>query len=498
MPSALVAPAARAAGDALVETTENGFDVTRTRTTAPVPRGRIGSKTTERETRVGNTEETLGDSRTTVFTIGGFVDRCPSAEGKVPGDFEFAVTSDIVAADDSGITRSHYEKRATARMEARNGPNGQITAVDMEFTSSTDIAGVRSSMGPTRVSFRLGEGGQPNMDDVIRVSQISGDLVVAGLIYTASMAYIGAMPGWLDPKSGCVEIGFDPPSGERAATPNESIPVTMTVRTAQGSQPIADATYQGGAIEAKGRVTPGSGKTRADGTLALTYVATADPQPSHGIDAAIVSAAGVAEARWKIRVGDDYELLLESSITSSNPLESARSTARGSVRLTASTKPWRRKPDGKTYRLHEGEGSVQYTTAPGPERNPCAPLIQGSGIGKLSILESLIQITPPSQQAGGTTAPGKAEIQLTYWITSGGGESETEMDRVNYVCVPGEVSPQDYWLEMFRSGRGVASINFLADWEYVGRDGIVARKVLTGNCSGTCTAERSVFTLRKK
>ena len=70
-------------------TSEGGYEVTRSQTVAPVPAGYIGRKTTDRETRIGSTPETDGNSATFVMTVGGFVRECPSAEGTATGNFEY-------------------------------------------------------------------------------------------------------------------------------------------------------------------------------------------------------------------------------------------------------------------------------------------------------------------------------------------------------------------------------------------------------------------------
>jgi hypothetical protein len=84
---------------------ENGYEVTRSQTVLPVPRGKLGRKTIDRETRVGNTAETDGNSSSYSMTFGGFVNRCPIPEGGspvnfvVPGDFEFTLVADSVDTD---------------------------------------------------------------------------------------------------------------------------------------------------------------------------------------------------------------------------------------------------------------------------------------------------------------------------------------------------------------------------------------------------------------
>jgi hypothetical protein len=237
---------------------------------------------------------------------------------------------------------------------------------------------------------------------------------------------------------------------------------------------------------------------REDATFVVKYTTRSDPKEGDGVRVEAVSPAGFAQDTWKIRVGGDYELELESSITSRDPVQSVRSSARGRIRLTSSTKPWRRKPDGKLYLLYEGSGTVQFSSAPGPERDECDPLVSGSGTSELKVIETFIQITPPSQQAGAASTGGTADVQMTYWIGMGSGETEMTPRNEEFRCVPGSKMPFPYWWSSFLSGREPnGEVDFLGGWEYVGRDDVVARKVLRGDCGGLCDEERSVFTLRK-
>jgi hypothetical protein len=167
------------------------------------------------------------------------------------------------------------------------------------------------------------------------------------------------------------------------------------------------------------------------------------------------------------------------------------------VRLTGSDKPWRLRPDGRNYRLYDGTGNIQVTTQPGPERDECDPLISGSSTSVLKVVDSFIQITPPRVE-NGVQRPGKAEVIVAYTL-SPSGETETSMAMVNYACVPGDVSPLPFWWSSYMTGReeNGGDINLLKDWEFVGREGIVARKILRSSCLGGCDEERSVFTLRE-
>ncbi len=115
--------AAFMAAAALAATTvENGYEVTRSQTMAPVPSGKVGRKTIDRETRVGVTEDTDGNSSSFSMTLGGFMSRCPMPEGSapvrfvVPGDFEFTVVADTVNTDVVPTERKHYQKRVTAQI----------------------------------------------------------------------------------------------------------------------------------------------------------------------------------------------------------------------------------------------------------------------------------------------------------------------------------------------------------------------------------------------
>jgi hypothetical protein len=95
-------------------TSEGGYQVTRSQTVANAPPGYVGRKTTDRETRVGNTPETNGNSSMFVMTLGGFVRECPSAEGLVAGNFEYSLT-----AEDVNTSAGDEARRPRARRRHR-------------------------------------------------------------------------------------------------------------------------------------------------------------------------------------------------------------------------------------------------------------------------------------------------------------------------------------------------------------------------------------------
>ena len=69
-----------------------GYEVEVTSSLQSAPADSVGRLWTERKTRVGNTEATYGNSSESVFVIGGFTKKCPTAEGIVDGTFEYSLS----------------------------------------------------------------------------------------------------------------------------------------------------------------------------------------------------------------------------------------------------------------------------------------------------------------------------------------------------------------------------------------------------------------------
>src|SRR5436190_8128550 len=110
-------------------TSEGGYDVTRSQTVANAPAGYVGRKTTDRETRVGNTPETNGNSSMFVMTIGGFVRECPSAEGLVAGDFEYSLTAEDVDTRAGDTRRTQNGVSLNVRLEGHVRDDGIVDYV---------------------------------------------------------------------------------------------------------------------------------------------------------------------------------------------------------------------------------------------------------------------------------------------------------------------------------------------------------------------------------
>jgi hypothetical protein len=499
-----LAAAALVAAAAFAETvtTENGYEIRRSKTVVPVPAKKVGRKTIDRETRTGVTEETDGNSSNFTMTLGGFMDRCPTPQGSAPvkfvvsGDFEYSIIANEVNTDVVPTVRRHYAKRMTARIRVFVNDDLSVTQGEIDGEFSADMDGVRT--GPVRLhrSFPIRAFGTPDFDALLEAATVTGDMAAAALMWNASTTILESQLTWPKPNV-CAEFEFEPPSETRTVASGETVEIRVKYRTVDGKQPIPKGTWDA-AAEQGGRVPEASGQVKPDGTFVVRYVARTSSAPKEGDGARIkaISGAGFALDTWKIRVGADYELHFESTIISRDPMQAAQSRAHGKVRLTASTKPYKLKPDGKLYRLYDGTDQISFQTQ-SLRTDACDPLIQGAGKSMLKVEDTWIVITPPRQE-NGVQVPGKADVVLAYTFSMGGGETETSTAYEDWVCVPGKVHPLPFWWASYLSGReSEGDVNFLKNWQYVGQDGIVAKKTLHGSCGGMCDEEHSVFTLRK-
>lgn len=298
------------AGEALAVTTnEDGYEVTRSQSVVPVPHGKVGRKTIDRETRAGNTEETDGNSTNTVMTLGGFMSRCPMPEGNAPvkfvaaGDFEVSIVSDTIDTDVVPTERKHYEKRFTARIKVFVNDDQFVTEgeIDGEFSSNMD--GVRT--GPIRVRkrFPIRAYGMPDFDALLEIATATGDMAAAALMWNSSMTILEAQLEWRKPNV-CADLEFDPPSESRSVSSGEAVDVRVKYRTRDGQQAIPKGKWNATVVQG-GQVREASGQVSPDGTFVVHYVARSSSAPKEGdgvrIDA--WSAAGFAQKHWKIRTG---------------------------------------------------------------------------------------------------------------------------------------------------------------------------------------------------
>ena len=68
-----------------------GYEVRKGSTKFDLPPDHVGQKTREWRTEVGSKPETAGNRNSFVLVNGGKVRKCPTPEGVVEGDYEFAL-----------------------------------------------------------------------------------------------------------------------------------------------------------------------------------------------------------------------------------------------------------------------------------------------------------------------------------------------------------------------------------------------------------------------
>ena len=300
---------------------QGGYEVSTSHSETKAPAGFVGYKTTDRETRVGNTPETDGNSSTFLMTFGGFARQCPSAEGIAAGSFEYTVTIDEVNTDEGETKRTHYAHRLLAQLEGHVRDDAKIDHVDLDGDFSSERSGVPAEHQHFRTSFTIGQGGATDMNDVMRAMQTSPNLSLAAVMWFAGPIYQAAMVGW-NKMNECVEFAFDPASDTRALGPNATAAVQTRLQTKEGKVGVGGGKMEAGPLEGIGTVAPGKGETKADAPFVFSYTAPAKPKKGNGFDVATLSRAGAAGGIWKI---GSPELLLTFALTLTQKAEGVAS-----------------------------------------------------------------------------------------------------------------------------------------------------------------------------
>ena len=278
----------------------NGVD--RSQSVQNAPPGYVGRKTTDREHRVGKEKE-AGRVVDYELVFGGFARRCPTAEGIVEGNFEYALTYTEVLTT-AGMTRqTRQARRLLARLKGHVGDDARLARVELEgdFTverSGTDTA-PSSERRPVRTTFRPGASGEPDFDAMRTAVEATADIAVASVVLGAGTLYRQAESEWLK-MNACVEFEFDPPTDERRVGPNQATQVRAGLRTKEGGAPVPFETDHIGVIDGAGSVSPRRARAQPGERSALTYTAAARPRRGHGVNIATLSRAGLAEGEWRI------------------------------------------------------------------------------------------------------------------------------------------------------------------------------------------------------
>jgi hypothetical protein len=293
---------------------EGGYEVTKSQTVANAPAGYVGRKTTDRETRIGNTPDTDGNSSAFVMTVGGFVRECPSAEGVVAGNFEYSLTVDDVNTDEGETRRTHNAVSMVARLEGHVRDDAMVEYVTLDGDFTRQREGSPAEQQHVQRRFTVGAQGQPDlaaMEDAVRAT---ADLSVAVVMWMGSTLYTQAQTHWNMPDT-CAEFAFEPSTRTRALGPNQSTTVRVTLRTKEDKTPIAGGNFQANALGGIGTLTPHEGRTESSAPINFRYTASANPTNAHGFDIATKSRAGWAKGEWKILAATPFEGTFSQSRT---------------------------------------------------------------------------------------------------------------------------------------------------------------------------------------
>ncbi|HXS78721.1 MAG TPA: hypothetical protein VN818_00495 [Gammaproteobacteria bacterium] len=287
-------------------TSEGGYDVTRSQTVTEAPSGYVGRKTTDRETRVGKTAETDGNSSAFVMTVGGFVRECPSAEGLVAGNFEYSLTGDDVNTDEGETRRTHNAVSLVASLEGHVRDDGIVdyVTVDGDFTRQRE--GTPAEQQHIQRRFSVGATGQPDFAAMEDAVTATADLSIAVVMWMGSTLYTQAQTHW-NMLDACAEFAFEPATRTRAMGPNQSTDVRVTLRTKDDKAPIGGAEFRANALAGIGTLTPHEGRTEAEAPISFKYTTSANPTNAHGFDVAARSRAGIAGAEWHILAATPFE-----------------------------------------------------------------------------------------------------------------------------------------------------------------------------------------------
>ena len=287
-----------------------GYDVERSQSVQNAPAGSVGRKTTDREHRVGNAEDTLGNELNYVLVFGGFARRCPTDEGILGGDFEYSITYDATETTDDGeIRREHQARRLNLQLKGRVGDDAKLIDVEMNGDFTVERSG--SAIAPTseRVEIRgrrftPGPRGEPDMPAMAAAVEMTADISVASAILMAGTIYRDAEAEW-SKLNECVEFSFDPPTDTEMLGPNQSRQVRFELRSKANGASVPWKSENIGRIRGIGTVEPTKVEQASSASVTLTYTASDRPRRGHGIDVAATSRAGAANGLW--RIVDRYE-----------------------------------------------------------------------------------------------------------------------------------------------------------------------------------------------
>jgi len=349
-----------------------GYDVEKSQSVQSAPADSVGRKTTDREHRVGNAEDTLGDEYDYLLTFGGFARRCPTSGGIVSGDFEYTIAYDAAeTGDDGAIRREHHVRRLVAQLEGHVGDDARLTYVELtgDFTieRSGTAAAPTSERRHVETRFTPGPAGEPDMPAMSAAVEMTADIAVASVVLSAGTLYRNAELEWRK-LNACVEFSFDPPTDTVELGPNQSRQVRVELKSKKDGASVPWKSDNIGPIRSIGTVAPRRVESADGAPVTLTYTASARPRAGHGIDLATTSRAGFAgEQPW--RIVDRYE----GTFTQVDKTDGSMGILSGTTTQTMNGRlVWTSEPAGRHapsygdvhsafYRANQGEITVELS-----------------------------------------------------------------------------------------------------------------------------------------
>ncbi|MBX3308044.1 MAG: hypothetical protein KF751_18520 [Nitrospira sp.] len=488
-----------------------GYTVTKGSVNIPIPPDAVGRKSREWRVEEGNSPGTAGDRKAFSLINGGYAKKCPSPDSgeegayAVEGDYEFTLVVDQTTNYSNGVRTEYNARSIHATLKGRVGDDAMLQYVDLDAILVIGRGGTNT---PTRFAHQRQHvqfmpdrrmGGMPSRFSNWSVSEwdsalantATGDamsmLTLAVALFSGPI-YLDAELQWTTPNT-CVEILFNPATKTKKLGPNESVAVKTELRTKK-EQALVSAKFKEAKerpTEGNGRVSPREDQSQPNKPVTFTYQAPTTRVKHSGFTVGAVSRAGVAAAKdreWEVVMDAAYVLEFQSRIISREPTEPVESVAAAKITLTS--------VEGKED-WYRGSGMLGYQTGPPPNRDPCSNLVMGHGTTRLDVAGISIKLSEGTDSASHQT--GSADIELHYLIHPTN-ETIRPWAMVQHRCVPREPEPYPFFYPMYAVARGADEVNRLTGWTYVGQNGVVAKKVLRGNCGDHCE-DQTVFTLRE-
>lgn len=481
----------------------------------------VGKKTTRR---------TAGNYSSRVLVLGGKVRKCPSPEGEVPGDFEFAVVLDQTIADSSSVRTVHIGLHASATLKGQVSDDATIQYIDVDLSTVAERGGteVPASVRRRHSQFRFvpsqGEIWPGFPTNITGLSEAGWDLegatqqedsfvsdAAAAIMLWGGQTYLDAQKEWRKPNT-CVEITFEPATKTQSFAPSKSYQVKTELRTKkeQALVPTSFKEAKERPRERNGTVTPREDKSEPGRPATFTYQAPGTRVRHSGFFVGAVSRAGVAQAKqeeWEL-APSAYVLEFKSHIVQ-EPLNlvsgfGMQMSSNGFDAHVQATVPLQHTED----RGWVGEGVMQYATRTKTQAAQCEIRIQGTGTTTFHVNGGSISSDPDPFSVNLTILPGRSgEVAETHCSSSNTPEKLKELFATQGVQ-GGEahgVTEAGGWSSAFNVTRfrtfkwtpGMQGYE-IGGWTPVRDSDVIAKNTITVNCSiglQTCR-EETTLTLR--